>query len=268
MASSIGYIAGLILDHCEFFLAVVYGFLSLPDYVLDANAVLADKDITWRHGRPPSYTKTREYYEQTKSKTHPQGSLEELLNNLVKNWEIEASFKTTISEWRTVDPQKYTFSLNGGPQRTGEDMLRLGTYNALISPNRYYDPERNDFEASHKAFKRMMPAFAWEVVEVYSGPPVVAFRWRHWGVMRSDYVGVNENGETVRVKAHGGTIDIEGIVVAKVNEKLQMERIDVWFDPMDMFRQIEKGAGEGGTVVGDVAAAAAAGCPVFAGKTQ
>lgn len=75
---------------------------------------------------------------------------------------------------------------------TGEDMLKVGTYNALITPNKYYDPAQNDFEASHKSFKRMMPTFAWEVKEVYSGPPVVVFRWRHWGVMGSDYVGKNE----------------------------------------------------------------------------
>jgi hypothetical protein len=41
------------------------------------------------------------------------------------------------------------------------------------------------------------------------------------------------------MKAHGGLIDIEGVVVAKVNEKLQLEKIDVWFDPMSMFRQMK-----------------------------
>lgn len=71
-------------------------------------------------------------------------------------------------------------------------MLKVGTYNALITGNQYHDPEKNDFEDSHKAFKRMMPTFAWEVKEVYSGPPVVVFRWRHWGVMKGDYVGRNE----------------------------------------------------------------------------
>lgn len=57
-------------------------------------------------------------------------------------------------------------------------------------------------------------------------------------------------------------IDIEGIVVARVNEKLQLQKIDVWFDPMDMFRQIAKE--ENGLKTDDVAAAA--GCPVMGGK--
>lgn len=70
--------------------------------------------------------------------------------------------------------------------------LQVGTYNGIIAPNEYYSPENSDFASSHKTFKRMMPTFAWEVLEVYSGPPRVSFRWRHWGVMKNDYVGFNE----------------------------------------------------------------------------
>ena len=83
-----------------------------------------------------------------------------------------------------------------------------------------------------------MPTFAWEVLEVYSGPPVVAFRWRHWGVMKNDYVGINNAGEKVTAKAHGGAIDIQGVTVASVNDKVQLQAVRTWFDPMDMFRQI------------------------------
>jgi hypothetical protein len=53
----------------------------------------------------------------------------------------------------------------------------------------------------------------------------------------------NSKGEAVTLKAHGGNIDIEGMAVAVVNDKLQLERVDVWFDPMAMFRQMRpKGA--------------------------
>lgn len=45
-------------------------------------------------------------------------------------------------------------------------------------------------------------------------------------------------GEKVTIKAHGGVIDIEGIVVAKVNDKLQIESLEVFFDPLGMFRQM------------------------------
>ena len=117
-----------------------------------------------------------------------------MVENLVKNWEVEASFKTRLQDWRTIDHENYTFSMNGERPQTAEHMLKVGTYNAIIQSNEYYCPRNSDFASSHKTFKRMMPTFAWEVIEVYSGPPQVSFKWRHWGVMKHDYVGFNEYG--------------------------------------------------------------------------
>lgn len=42
----------------------------------------------------------------------------------------------------------------------------------------------------------------------------------------------------VTAKAHGGPIDIQGVTVATVNDKVQLQSVRTWFDPMDMFRQI------------------------------
>lgn len=54
-------------------------------------------------------------------------------------------------------------------------------------------------------------------------------------------------------------IDFEGIVVAKVNEGLKLESIEVWYDPMVMFRQIDK---ENTLKIVPPADSAAGGCPV------
>ncbi|KAH0141584.1 hypothetical protein KCU67_g14426, partial [Aureobasidium melanogenum] len=166
------------------------------------------------------------------------GSLESMVENLVKNWEVEASFKPELSDWRTIDHEKYSFAINGGPGQTGEHMLKVGTYNAIIAPNEYYSPVYSDFASSHKTFKRMMPTFAWEVLEVYSGPPKVAFKWRHWGTMKNDYVGFNDKGEKVTAKAHGGAIDITGITIATVDDAVRLQDVNTYFDPLEMFRQI------------------------------
>lgn len=160
------------------------------------------------------------------------------MQNLVKNWEVEASFKPVLSDWRTIDHENYSFAINSSEPEGAEAMLKVGTYNAIIAPNEYYSPDYSDFASSHKTFKRMMPTFAWEVLEVYSGPPSVSFRWRHWGVMKNDYVGINNKGDKVTAKAHGGAIDIQGVTVATVNDKVQLQSVRTWFDPMDMFRQI------------------------------
>ncbi|KAI9835041.1 MAG: hypothetical protein M1819_002593 [Sarea resinae] len=210
---------------------------AVPDYLSSPNAVLGDT-ADWRYGRAPNYSNTRAVYERTKRMSHQAGSLPQLVENLVKNWEIEASFKKNLSDWRTVDHDKYTFAVNGGVPQSAQHMLNVGTYNAVLSPNQYYSPEHSDFAKSHKTFKRMMPTFPWEVMEVYSGPPKVAFKWRHWGTMKNDYVSFNDVGEKVTVKAHGGPIDIEGITIAQVDDQTRLQAIETWFDPMEMFRQI------------------------------
>ena len=62
----------------------------------------------------------------------PPGSLEDLASNLIKNWKKEASHKAKLEDWRTVDPANYQFSCNGGRTYTADDMLEIGTSNALI----------------------------------------------------------------------------------------------------------------------------------------
>lgn len=169
---------------------------------------------------------------------HESGSLIQLIENIVKNWEIEASFKPNLKEWRTIDPEVYTFAIHGGKAQSADEMTRIGTYNAIILPNELYSPKNMTFAASHKTFKRMMPSFAWEVVEIYSGPPRITFKWRHWGVMENDYVGINDAGEKITVKAHGGMIDITGITIANVDSQLRIRGLRTYFDSMQMFRQI------------------------------
>jgi hypothetical protein len=175
---------------------------ALPDYVLDANATLKDESASWRYGRATHYSNTRSVYEksktffnaspfsgsilatknqylaklsdtrtnipsQPKAANHEAGSLPDLVEKLVKNWEIEASFKTNITDWRTIDHAKYIFAINGWQPQTAEHMLKVGTYNAIITPNEYYSPEHSDLASSYKTVKHMMPTFAWEVLEIY-----------------------------------------------------------------------------------------------------
>ena len=41
------------------------------------------------------------------------GSLEEKVQNFVKTWEMEFFHKTDLDEFKSIDPKKFTFSLNG-----------------------------------------------------------------------------------------------------------------------------------------------------------
>lgn len=49
---------------------------------------------------------------------------------------------------------------------------------------------------------------------------------------------LQSKGEKVIAKAHGGPIEIFGVTVATVDDKLRLQSIDTWMDPLDMFRQI------------------------------
>ena len=56
--------------------------------------------------------------------------------------------------------------------------------------------------------------------------------------MRFSSDKICSKGEKVSIKAHGGPIDIECVAVAIVNDKLQLNKVEVFFDPMTMFRQM------------------------------
>jgi hypothetical protein len=56
---------------------------------------------------------------------HEAASLPQLVENLVKNWEVEASFKTTIDDWRTIDRPNYSFAINSSEAQNAENMLKV-----------------------------------------------------------------------------------------------------------------------------------------------
>lgn len=62
--------------------------MSLPSFCLDQDAVLKDcpADMKWRNGLP-NYKKVNALFDKHKTTTHPDGSLESIVQNIVKNWE-------------------------------------------------------------------------------------------------------------------------------------------------------------------------------------
>ena len=60
------------------------------------------------------------------------GSLEETVENLVKTWEMEATHKTDLNQWVTVDPNNYTVKINGVDTMDGSEAKEIGNYNAIM----------------------------------------------------------------------------------------------------------------------------------------
>ena len=48
----------------------------------------------------------------------------------------------------------------------------------------------------------------------------------------------DSKGEKITAKAHNGMIEIEGVTVAKVDDQVRLQKVETWFDPLEMFRQI------------------------------
>ncbi|CAI0410121.1 unnamed protein product [Linum tenue] len=57
----------------------------------------------------------------------------------------------------------------------------------------------SSYETSHDAFRSAFPrGFAWEVISVYSGPPVITYKFRHWGFSEGPFRGHAPTGEMVQ----------------------------------------------------------------------
>jgi len=182
----------------------------------------------WREGIP-DYTKANLAYVQGRTKNHAEDSLERIVENLVKTWEMEATHVSDPKEWKTVDHDVYNVSANGGVSYNLTEAARVGNYNWLLASTNpeVYDVRKESFESSHSLFgNAFTEGFPWEVLEVFSGPPEVAFTWRHWASFTGEFRG--NQGENQIVEMYG-------LCLATVNTDLKIQRLQVFYKPESFF---------------------------------
>lgn len=86
---------------------------------------------------------------------------------------------------------------------TRAEVMAIGGYNnflrtTLPPEHRIYDPDSESPESAMDIFKTAFPrGFAIEVLDVYSGPPKIAFKFRHWGYMEGPFKGHPPHGQRV-----------------------------------------------------------------------
>ncbi|KAI3852662.1 hypothetical protein MKX03_023854 [Papaver bracteatum] len=167
------------------------------------------KDVHWRHGAPPIYDLVNELFQQGQTNVWPEGSLDETVQNAIKTWEMELSHKTRLQDFKTINPEKFKLFVNGREGLSGEEVLKLGSYNALLKTSlpeefQYYKADEESFASSHDIFRSAFTrGLAWEVIKVYSGPPLIAFKFRHWGYMEGPFKGHAPTGHKVEFYALG-----------------------------------------------------------------
>eukprot|EP00088_Acartia_fossae_P023296 TRINITY_DN24345_c0_g1_i1.p1 TRINITY_DN24345_c0_g1~~TRINITY_DN24345_c0_g1_i1.p1 ORF type:complete len:269 (-),score=22.49 TRINITY_DN24345_c0_g1_i1:170-976(-) len=199
---------------------------------------IEDPEIKWRV-RKPDYLVADSAFFQGRSMNHEKGSLEDIVENLVKTWEMEASHKTDFNQWTTVDHENYQVSANGHPFIPGDRAKEMGNYNWLLAPclKHLWDSDKADFETSHKSFNAAFPdGFPWELLKVLSGPPVVVFTWRHWANFSGTYT------DPISGWSHVGEnqlIELFGLARVKVNAELKIQDLEVFYKPEDFLKVLK-----------------------------
>ncbi|KAJ9183001.1 hypothetical protein P3X46_006923 [Hevea brasiliensis] len=67
----------------------------------------------WRHGGPPTYDSVNQLFEEGRTREWPKGSLEEIVRNAIKSWEMELSHKIRLLDFKTINLQKFKLIVNG-----------------------------------------------------------------------------------------------------------------------------------------------------------
>lgn len=130
-----------------------------------------------------------------------------------------------------------------------------GGYNFFLQTSlpknlRVYDPAAETFDSSHVAFTTTFPrGFAIEILQVYSGPPTIVYKFRHWGYMEGPFMGHTPTGERV---------ELFGIGIFEVNEEMKIEKVEIFLDRGELLGGLIKG-GEAS------AATSSSSCPFIAG---
>ncbi|KAI9186151.1 hypothetical protein LWI28_014200 [Acer negundo] len=115
----------------------------------------------------------------------------------------------SLARPQDYNPGKFRLFVNGREGLSGQEVIKLGSYNALLKTSlpeefKYYKAEEETFTSSHEAFRSAFPlGFAWEVLSVYSGPPVIAYKFRHWGFFEGPFKGHAPTGEMVEFYGFG-----------------------------------------------------------------
>jgi hypothetical protein len=196
---------------------------SFPVWVQDRDQVIAQStDTQWRYQKPPDYSRSKENLAKESTCNFADGTLEAIVQNLVRTFEMEVSFKSNPQQWLSIVNEKFRMSSNGGLTYTASDVGAAGTYNLFIGDTEHYKASGEDFESSAKLFHTAFPhGFPWEVLEVYSGPPNVTFKWRHWGHFQGEYKDFPPTGET---------IEVVGMSLARVTDDLKIISLEHYFD--------------------------------------
>ncbi|CAA0831660.1 pathogenesis-related family protein [Striga hermonthica] len=218
------------------------------------------KTTQWRAG-PPNYDAVNKLFEDGRTKVWEAGSLEEYVQNLIKTWEMEIVHKANPQDCKTFDPKNFVIGINGKRYYTLEEVGKIGgSYQIFLQTSlppvlRLYNPDNETYDSSQTAFKQVFPrGFAVEILEVYSGPPVIAYKFRHWGYFEGSFKGHAPTGELV---------ELFGTSIVEMNEEKKIVKVEFFYDRGELLAGLIKGKRTSEDHAGDDEANPS-GCPFMA----
>ena len=204
-----------------------------PLWLEGRSAIIEASDPSeWREG-VPDYHLSATVMPGERTHQFAAGSLEAIVESLVQAFEMEVSHKGDPATWVSMVTEKFRTNVNGGPWVDAAGIVETGSYNVLIGDSIFYKSGEESFESSHAIFHKSFPGgFFWEVLEVLSPPPVVTFKWRHWGRFTGEYHGFQPTGEQ---------IEMFGVSVAKVSEDVKLLEVEHYYDPNQFLGKLTGG---------------------------
>ncbi|KAF6143887.1 hypothetical protein GIB67_001681 [Kingdonia uniflora] len=105
-------------------------------------------------------------------------------------------------------------------------LLYRSIYVAIVNPS------TETAESSHSLFTGTFPrGFSIEIIEVYSGPPTIMYKFRHWAYMESPFKGRAPTGEKVQFYEIG---------MFQVDDTMKVEKVELFYDPSELLKPLLK----------------------------
>merc|ERR1719499_589167 len=186
-------------------------------------------DVTWRTTKP-NYDNANVKFLRQRSRKHAQGSLEHVVQDIVKNYEMEISHKVVPADWNTIDTSKFKIKANMGAEFDVAGCIKLGSYNVLLDNTKGY--KAAPFEETHKLWQsKLESGFGWECLKVHTPPPVVRFSWRHWGHLGGTTLDEEAQGK-------GQLVELFGFSVATLDDKGKMIDLQNYYDADKFLKEV------------------------------
>ncbi|PWA79025.1 hypothetical protein CTI12_AA210190 [Artemisia annua] len=71
-----------------------------------------------------------------------------------------------------------------------------------------------------------------EILQVYSGPPIIVYKFRHWGYMEGEFKGQPPTGELV---------EMLGVSIMELDENFKVSKMEFFYDRGELLAGLIKG---------------------------